>query len=191
MAAWTQTYTDEAALADARARVRRLAVVFGLASAALVVGAPLAAVLGGVDAGAVAAVCGALLTVSAAAVIASMASENRRVWRVEVSVRHVVGTDARGHATALPWSRVDGVDVSSAGLLVTGHGDDGRQRQVAVPASMPGFVALAHRAVEYAEARGRVVSVEGCPVGALDLVALYPTLCASRPAPPTSAPRLN
>ena len=179
MAGWSQTYDDDGALDRARARARRLVVVFALASGALVSAAPLATVVWRAHAGAVALTCGALLTALAATVLVRLAREHRRLWRVELSVRQVVGHDAAGRRRALPWARVSRVDVSSAGLVVSGADERGRRVRIEAPASMAPFTALAHRAVEYAEAHGREVCVEGCPLDRLDLVALYPSLCES------------
>ena len=180
LSSWTETYADERTLGEARARVRGQMVAFAAVAGVLVAGAPLATLIGDVSAGALAIVCGALLSVTAGAVIASLSRENRRVWRVDLSVHHAVSHDTAGRRRALSWDRVESVDVTSGGLLVAGRDGGGAEVRIEVSASMPGFTALAHRAVEYAEAHRRTVTVDGVPVDQLDLVVLYPTLCATR-----------
>ena len=49
--------------------------------------------------------------------------------------------------------------------------------RLTVAAGIPQFTVLAHRAVEYAEAHGRTVCVEGTPLDDLDLATLLPSLC--------------
>ena len=106
-----------------------------------------------------------------------LAREHRRLWRVELSVRHVVGHDAAGRRQALAWSAVDRIDVTDAGLLLVGDEEGGQRTQLLISVSMPDFSTLAHRAVEYAEAHRRTICVDGCPIELMDLVALFPAVC--------------
>ena len=177
MSSWSQVYDDDRALGEARGRARRLLIGFAVVSGTLVSAAPVAALTMETNGGAVALGCGALLVISAAVVVVQLAREHRRLWRVELSVGRLVGHDAAGRRRSMAWTGVERVDVSGQGLVVTGTDDSGTRGELVVAASMPAFSALAHRAVEYAEAHGRVVCVEGCPVDLLDLVTLYPALC--------------
>lgn len=179
MSTWSQVYDDDQALDEARTRARGLLVGFALASGVLVSAAPVAALTLRTAGGAIALGCGALLVLSAAVVVVQLAREHRRLWRVELSIGRLVGHDAAGRRRALPWPGVERVDVTEAGLEVIGEDEGGVRAHLLVPATMPAFTALAHRAVEYAEAHGRTVCVGGCPVERLDLVALYPALCES------------
>ena len=179
MSTWSQVFDDDRALAEARGRARGLVVGFALVSGALVSAAPMAALSMEASGAGVALVCGALLTLGAVVVVVRLAREHRRLWRVELSVGRVVGHDAAGRRVALAWGAVDRVDVTTAGLVVTGRDEGGHRGRLAIAAAMPAFTALAHRAVEYAEAHGRTVCVDGCPVARLDLGALYPALCES------------
>lgn len=179
MSTWSQVFDDDRALDEARRRARRLLVGFALVSGALVSAAPLSTLALGADARAAALVCGVLLTIGAAVVVVRLSREHRRLWRIELSVGRVVGHDAAGRRLSLPWSGVDRVDVTDAGLVVTGRDEGGHRSRLTVEAEMPSFTTLAHRAVEYAEAHGRTICVDGVPVVRLDLVALYPALCES------------
>lgn len=177
MSTWSQVFDDDRALDVARRRARGLLVGFALVSGAVVAAAPVATFALEASPAGVALVCGALLTLGAVVVVVRLGRENRRVWRVELSVRRVVGHDAAGRRVALAWAKVDRVDVTGAGLVVTGRDEAGHRVRLPIDAAMPAYTALAHRAVEYAEAHGRVICVDGCPIGRLDLVALFPALC--------------
>lgn len=182
MADWSQVYDDDLALDDARSRVRRLVIGFALLSGALVSAAPLATVVGGAQAHVMAAACGVLLTVSAVVVTVRLAREHRRIWRVELSVHHAVGHDAVGRRRALPWSGVEAVDVTAGGIVISGLDEGGHRARLLAPIGMPDYTALAHRAVEYAEAHGRAVWVDGEPVDAIDLALLDPSLRPTKAA---------
>ncbi|WP_420454734.1 hypothetical protein [Rubrivirga sp.] len=179
MSTWSQVFDDDRVLEEARQRTRRNVVAFALVSGALVSLAPLATLSPRLDPAAVALLCGALLSLGAGAVMVRLAREYRRLWRIELCVGRFVGHDAAGRRRTLAWSGVDRVDVSAAGLTVTGRDESGRGVRLTVAAAMPSFTVLAHRAVEYAEAHGRTVSVGGTPLADLDLVELFPTLCES------------
>ena len=179
MSTWSQVYDDDRVLEEARRKARRCVVAFALAAGALVSAAPLATVWETTDAAAIAVLCGSLLAGCAAAAMLFLAREYRRLWRIELSVGRFVGHDAAGRRRALSWPAVVRVDVTGAGLVVLGRDEAGHGTRLAVPAEMPGYTALAHRAVEYAEAHGRTVCVDGMPIDHLDLVELFPTLCES------------
>lgn len=177
MSTWSQVFDDDRVLEEARRKARRCVVVFALIAGALVSAAPLATLWEITDAASVAIFCGTLLALCAAVAMVTLAREYRRLWRIELSVRRFVGHDAAGRRRALPWASVARVDVLADGLVVTGRDEGGHNAQLTVSARMPAYTALAHRAVEYAEAHGRRICVDGTPLSDLDLVALFPTLC--------------
>ncbi len=177
MSTWSQVFDDDRVLEEARCRIRGALVGFALVSGALVSAAPLATLSPRFDATRVALLCAALLSLSAGLVLVRLAREYRRLWRVELSVSRVVGYDAAGRRQTLSWARVDRVDVGTTRLTVTGHDSEGRAVRLVAATTMSSFTAFAHRVVEYAEAHGRTVSVEGTPIADLDLVELIPSLC--------------
>ena len=172
MAAWSQVFDDDAVLARARRRARRLMFEFALVSGVLVAAAPLATIWGGAQAGRMALACGVLLSASATWVLVRLAREHRRVWRVEVSALGVAAQDVAGRRVALLWRGVDHVDLSDSGLMVTGHNPDGQRVRIRVRAEAPAFDALARQVVARAHAHRRALAVDGCPVDALSLNAL-------------------
>jgi hypothetical protein len=183
MSSWSQVFDDDRVLEEARHRVRRCVGMFAMTSGLLVAGAPASAFATHLDPTLVALLCGALLSVSAGVVMVVLGREYRRLWRIELSVGRFVGHDAAGRRSTLAWSHVHRVDVSSAGLVVAGRNAEGHATRLSVGADMPRFTELAHRAVDYAEAHGRTVCVEGVPLEDLDLVKLLPLLCETLGAP--------
>lgn len=184
MAEWFQVYSDDAVLHGARREARRVAIGFALVSGALVAAAPVLAVVWTSHASLIAALSLVALSLCAVWAMGRLGACHRRVWRVDLSVRHAVGHDAAGRRASLPWPALDRVDVSDRGIVLTGRDDGGRPVRLDVAASMPEFAALSHRVVEYAEAFRRPICVDGRPWEALDLTVLYPSI---RPA---SAPPL-
>ena len=179
MSTWSQVFDDDRVLEEARRRARRCVVGFALVAGALVSLAPLATLSERADATMIAVVCGVLLAGVAMGAMLFLAREYRRLWRIELSVGRFVGHDAAGRRRALPWTGVVRVDVTDAGLVVVGPDEAGHGARLTVSSAMPDYSALAHRAVEYAEAHGRTVCVDGLPVADLDLVELFPALCES------------
>ncbi|MEM1115582.1 MAG: hypothetical protein AAF845_05265 [Bacteroidota bacterium] len=179
MAEWFQVYSDDAVLNGARRDARRIAIGFAVASGVLVASAPVVGVLWPGHASLIAAISLVVLTFCALATIGCLGACHRRVWRVDLSVRQAVGHDAGGRRLALPWTALDRVDVGDDALTLTGRSEDGRAVRIDVPASMPDFAALSHRAVEYAEAFRRPICVDGRPWEALDLTVLYPSIRAT------------
>jgi len=179
MAEWFQTFDDAGELDRARAGTRRLVVAFAIASGGLVAGALLASAVWHADAGLVALLSGGVLSAIAFFVLARLTRESQRMWRIEISARLAVGHDTAGRRVVLPWTHVDRVDVTSEGLAVIGTDTQGLPVRLWASATMPTFTSLAHRTAEVADAHGRQVCVEGCPVDDIDLVALLPTLCES------------
>ena len=72
------------------------------------------------------------------------------------------------------------MEVDGCGLRVVGDDGSGSPVQIALAPSFPTYCEVGHRAVEYAEAFGRPVWVDGRPWQSLDLDALYPFLRDSR-----------
>ena len=176
MAEWFQVFDDDDALSTAKARARQTVVVFAVGSGLLVAVAPLTTVVWPHTAVPVALGCGLLLTALALWTLRRLHRLHRTLWRVEISVGHVVGYDAGGRRVSLTWSALDRLDVRSEGLLFSGRGEGGRRVRLVVARAMPRFTVLGHRAVEYAEAFGCPLWVEGRPLERLDLTALYPVL---------------
>ena len=177
MSTWSQVFDDDQVLEEARRKARRCVFAFAAAAGALVSLAPLAALSEVTDAASIAIFCGTLLAISAAVAMITLAREYRRLWRIELSVRRFVGYDAAGRRRAVAWPGVIRVDVTDEGLTVRGRDESGHGAQLSVSSRMPNYTTLAHRAVEYAEAHGQLVCVDGAPVGELDLVELFPALC--------------
>lgn len=176
MAEWFQVFDDERVLVSVRTEARRLVVVFALASGGLVALAPVSTLVVPPYAGAVALACGALLSVYAVWLLRRLGRLHSRPWRVELSFRRAVVHDAGGRRVTLAWQALDRVDVRTDGLALVGRTALGRRVRVHISAATPQFTTLAHRAVEYAEAFGRPVWVEGQPWEAADITALHPAL---------------
>ncbi len=175
MAEWFEVYEDAAGRTSAQARLRRLAVGFALASGAVVAGAPVAALTWPTRSLAVAVAAGVLITGHAAWLAWHVARTRRAVWRLDVSVHHIVGHDASGLRRVLAWPDVTWVDVGDAGVEVVGR-RMGRRVRFVVPASFPDFPHIGNRVVRYAEAFRRPVYVDGRPTDALGIDSLRPTV---------------
>ncbi|MEP0548496.1 MAG: hypothetical protein ABJF88_16285 [Rhodothermales bacterium] len=97
------------------------------------------------------------------------------VWCVKLSVHRVVGYDYARRKSVLPWTEVERVELDAAGLVIAQAPAEGRPGRVfRIPHLFPDFPRLSHRVVEYAEAHGLPVCVDGRPWQLLDLSALYP-----------------
>lgn len=174
MAEWSQVFDNERVLTAVRRRARRVVMAFALASGGIVAAAPLSTLVWPEAAAAAAVGCGAVLTVWAAWVLRHLSHLHRTLWRVELSVGRVVGHDVGGRRVSIAWSALSAVDVRSGELVLSGRDDQGRRTRLAIPGSMPHFTTCARRAVEYAEAFGRPIHVEGQPWERLALDSLYP-----------------
>lgn len=178
MADWYEVFDNEQVQLDTRQRVARLVVVL-IAGLALAVGAvpvlafylpsPLLAVgLGGAVGLGV-------------AVWASQAFLRLRsvVWCVKLSVHRVVGYDYARRKSTIPWSRVERIDITPGGLAIAEAPHEGIPgRVLRIPHLFPDYAALSHRVVEYAEAHGLPVCVNGRPWQFLDVPTLYPFMSA-------------
>ncbi len=97
------------------------------------------------------------------------------VWCVKLSVHRIVGYDYARRKSVLPWTEVERVELDAAGLLIAQAPTEGRPgRVLRIPHLFPDFARLSHRVVEYAEAHGLPVCVNGRPWQFLDLSTLYP-----------------
>ena len=180
MAEWFEVYNAKGVLRRARRRANRLVWIYALVSGALVAAAPVAALLlptGGIY---VAVGCAAVLLAHGVWLIARLRRLHGTLWRIDLSVHRALGFDTGRRSWALVWSDVHRVDVSRRGIELVGrtHGSWVRLR---VPASFPQYVALAHRVVEYAEAHGRPVWVDGQPWQSIELADLVSRAAESGP----------
>jgi hypothetical protein len=179
MAEWFEVYEDGAGLAASRRRARRLVLGLALVSGAVVAGAPVAALAWPEWSAAVAGGAAVVLAGHAGWLGWRLARIRRAVWRVELSVHHVVGHDVTGARRVLAWPDVRWVNLDDAGVGVAGR-RRGRRVQFLVPATFPDYGRLGHRVVSYAEALGRPVYVDGRAWQALGLGPLLPLLTRDR-----------
>jgi hypothetical protein len=101
------------------------------------------------------------------------------VWCVKLSARGLVGYDYGRRRVALAWPAVERVELDAEGLVVVGRDGGGEPRRLRVPHLFPDYARLSHRVVEYAEAFGRPVYVDGRPWQLLDVHEVYPFLRAA------------
>lgn len=178
MADWYEVFDNEQVQLDTRRRVGRLVVV-------LAVGA----VVGTVSVPVLAAALGSTLTalgLGGAVVLAVVVWVSRAflrlrsvVWCVKLSVHRVVGYDYARRKSTIPWTRVERVALDRAGLVIAEAPHEGIPgRVLRIPHLFPDFATLSHRVVEYAEAHGLPVCVDGRPWQLLDVAALYPFMAA-------------
>jgi hypothetical protein len=178
MAEWYEVFDNEHVQLDTRKRVARLAgAVVVLVGAAVGLFPVLLHLLPSALL-AVAAVGGALFGVFAWASRAFLRLRSV-VWCVKLSVHRVVGYDYARRKAVLPWTEIERVELDAAGLVIAGAPREGRPgRVLRVPFLFPDFARLSHRVVEYAEAHGLPVCVDGRPWQLLDVSTLYPFMAA-------------
>ena len=167
MAEWFEVYEDARALAAARARLRGAAVLFALVSGAVIAAAPVAALAWPAFSAWIAGAALALLVAHAVVFVWQARRQRRQVWRLDLSVHHIVGHDVSGARRVLAWGDVTWVDVGEH-VEVVGR-RMGRRVRFVVPASFPNHAHVSHRVVRYAEAFGRPVYVDGRPPETLDI----------------------
>jgi hypothetical protein len=180
MAHWYEVFDDEQVQLQTRQQVRRVVIGLVIVLSALAVAGPL--IVAGTPDPAIA--LGGL----AIAALVSIALTSRRLmrlqrvmWCVKLSVHRIVGFDYARRKIVLPWCEVERVEVDREGLLVVGMpGPQGQGPVLQIPSQYPDFHALSHRTVEYAEAHGIPICVDGRPWQLLDIAKLYPFL--ERPA---------
>ena len=174
MADWYEVFDNEQVQLDTRQRVGRLvvALVAGIALGAgsvpvlaFYLGSPWLAIgIGG------AALIGAALAASR-----SFLRLRSVVWCVKLSVHRIVGYDYARRKATIPWTRVERIELDRGGLVIAEAPHEGIPgRVLRIPHLFPDFAALSHRVVEYAEAHGLPVCVNGRPWQFLDVAALYP-----------------
>lgn len=178
MAEWYEVFDNEQVQLDTRKRVARLAGAVVVLVGAAVGLAPVLLYLLPSALLAVALVGGALLGVFAWASRAFLRLRSV-VWCIKLSVHRVVGYDYARRKAVLPWTEVERIELDAGGLVIAGVPREGRPgRVLRIPFLFPDFARLSHRAVEYAEAHGLPVCVEGRPWQLLDVSALYPFMAS-------------
>ncbi len=176
MSDWYEIFDNEQVQSDTRRQVGRLAGLVVVGCGAVVGLAPLLA-LWVSSPFLVAGLVGALL--AGAFVGASRAFLRLRsvVWCVKLSVHRVIGYDYARRKTVLSWAEIERIELDRTGLLIVGAPTGNRPgRHLCVPHLFSDFTRLSHRAVEYAEAHGLPVCVDGRPWQLLDVATLYPFL---------------
>jgi len=174
MSDWYEVYDNEEVQLRTRRRVSRIiigvviGIVFLLSTIPIImsVEAVPAAVVG----------LSVLLIVGVLAIASRELLRLRRVvWCLKLSVHRVVGYDYARRKTVLPWVEVERIDVNPGGLMIVGRPAKGRSGpMIQIPIAFPDYAQLSHRVVEYAEAHGVPVCVDGRPWQLLDLSTLYP-----------------
>lgn len=167
-------HDDPCALLRAQRKMRRALLGFGAATALVMLGAPVVAILAGGGLW-VPAAAGAILTACAAYTIRRLGRLRRRVWRVAVSSRHVVALDAGRRQTSVAWGAVERVEVDDSGLTVVARGLEGAVFRLHIRQHFAAYVALAHELVSRAERRRCGIWVDGRPWQRLDVSALLPS----------------
>ena len=174
MPTWYEVYDNQDALLATRQRVSRLTTRYGFAAVAVALSAPLVIVQ--VPGGAwIAAGAAVLLTAAGVVVLRALRALHAVAWCVRLSFQGLLADFGR-RRTAMRWSEVARVELDDAGLLIVGTDEGGTARRLRVPHAFPRYAQLSHRVVEYAEAYGRPVFVDGRPWQLLDLHVVYPFL---------------
>jgi hypothetical protein len=174
MATWYEVYDNQDALLATRRRVRQMTARYGSASAVVAVAAPVVILL--VPGGPWVAVgSAAVLVVAGGVVLRALRELHDVAWCVRLSFHGLVADFGR-RRTAMRWSEASRVEIDDEGLLIVGTDEGSAVRRLRVPHTFPRYAALSHRVVEYAEAHGRPIFVDGRPWQLLDLHALYPFL---------------
>ena len=173
MADWYEVFDNEQVQLDTRQRVAQLVVMVAVGLALAVGSVPvmsyyLPSPLLAVGLG------GALLL--GIAVWASQLFLRLRsvVWCVKLSVHRIVGYDYARRKSTIPWTRVERIDLDPRGLVIAEAPHESIPgRVLCIPHLFPDYAALSHRVVEYAEAHGLPVCVNGRPWQFLDVPTLY------------------
>lgn len=178
MAEWYEVFDNEQVQFETRKRVARLAGALTVLVAATL---GLAPVLAHVLSSALLAIglAGGLLL--GTLVWSSRAFMRLRsvMWCVKLSVHRVVGYDYARRKAVLPWTEVERIELDDEGLLIIGAPREARPgRMLRIPYLFPDFSRLSHRVVEYAEAHGLPVCVDGRPWQFLDVTTVYPFMAA-------------
>lgn len=189
MSDWYEVYDNEQVQQRTRKQVGRivLGVIIGLSAMAVIL--PLMLFQFGIPA-AVIILVGLAVLVLVAAASRELLQLRRVTWCVKVSVHRIVGYDYARRKAVIPWPDVERVDVEPDGLLIVGRPTTSRPPVLQIPTLFPEFPHLSHRIVEYAEAHGIPICVDGRPWQLLDLSTLYPFMAGlpvmERPGGPAS-----
>ena len=178
MADWYEVFDNEQVQFDTRQRVTRLLVVLVAAFALGIGSVPVLAFYLPSPLLAVGLGFGVLF---GTAIWASQAFLRLRsvVWCVKLSVHRVVGYDYARRKSTIPWTRVERIDLTPDGLAIAEAPHEGIPgRVLRVPHLFPDFADLSHRVVEYAEAHGLPVCLNGRPWQFLEVPTLYPFMSA-------------
>jgi hypothetical protein len=178
MAEWYEVFDNEQVQFETRKRVARLGGVLVVLTVAALALAPVLAYL--FDSALIAAGLAGGLLLGLVVWASRMFVQLRSVmWCVKLSVHRVVGYDYARRKSVLPWTEVERVELDDDGLLIVGAPNEGRPgRMLRIPLLFPDFAQLSHRVVEYAEAHGLPICVEGRPWQFLDLPTVYPFMAA-------------
>lgn len=175
---WYEVYDHEGVQLVTRRRVSRLLAVSGGVLLGGVLALPMAVQFAPspwLGAGALLAVALGVLVL----VTGRLLRLRRVVWCVKLSVHRIVGYDYARRKLMLPWTQVERVDVEEDGLLVVGApGAGGGSVVLHIPVLFPDYPRLSHRVVEYAEAHGVPVCLEGRPLPLVSLGTLYPFMAS-------------
>lgn len=178
MAEWYEVFDNEQVQFETRKRVARLVGVLVVLTVAVVALTPVLAHV--LDSALIATGLAGGLLLGLVVWASRMFVQLRSVmWCVKLSVHRVVGYDYARRKVLLPWTEVERVELDDDGLLIAGVPREGRPgRMLRIPFLFPDFAQLSHRVVEYAEAHGLPVCVEGRPWQFLDLPTVYPFMAA-------------
>ena len=174
MSDWYEVFDNEHVQSDTRKRVARLVGFLIAAAVAAVAIVPLflAAQIPLLSAIGIAALgLGAVLGLASRAFLRLRSV----VWCIKLSVHRVVGYDYARRKSVLSWTEVERIELDATGLVIAQRPPEGRPgRVLRIPYLFPDFAPLSHRVVEYAEAHGLPVCVNGRPWQLLDVSTLYP-----------------
>lgn len=174
MAEWYEVFDNEQVQFETRKRVARLVGMLVVLSVATLGLAPVLAHLFSSALIAVGLAGGVLLglIVWASRMFVRLRSV---MWCLKLSVHRVVGYDYARRKSVLPWTEIERVELDDEGLLIVGTPREERSGpMLRIPFLFPDFAQLSHRVVEYAEAHGLPVCIEGRPWQFLDLAVIYP-----------------
>ena len=180
MPEWFETFADQRVLTRCRERSARLVIVFAFVSGALVAAAPVASLLLPRGGTAVAILCGLALLAHATWLLRQLSVQNRAVWCVRLSARHLVADDGGRRRHTLPWIGVIRVDLGRDTLTVDGLCADGRPGTIEVPVGFEGHAVLSRRLTDYAVAHRCVICVDGEPLQSASLEGLLTSAPVSR-----------
>ncbi len=96
----------------------------------------------------------------------------RLVWCVKLSDNRIEGYDYTRRKTVFEWREVERLELTRHGLVVIGPDECSLE----IPHLFPEYALLSHRVVQYADAYGIPIFVNGRPWEDLDVYALFPFL---------------